>query len=122
MKTIIFILFITLSIPTFGTTTEERPTTIELYGKYETHKNKSTVFPLEAFVTDNQIIVTFFNATTEVTISIIGFSSTIESRTLSFNDFQSEIFDISEYASGTYNLLITTPQGTFLYGNFVINN
>ena len=56
----------------------------------------------------------------DVTISILGNSGTVETRTVSFTDFQTEIFDISRYAAGNYSLLITTPRGTYLSGNFKI--
>lgn len=59
-----------------------------------------------------------FDAIEDVTVSIVGNSGTVETRTVSFNDFQTEIFDVSRYAAGNYSLLITTPRGTCLSGNF----
>ncbi|WP_018452353.1 DUF3244 domain-containing protein [Phocaeicola massiliensis] len=67
-----------------------------------------------------KLILTFFDAIEDVTVSIVGNSGTVETRTVSFNDFQTEIFDVSRYAAGNYNLLITTPRGTSLSGNFKI--
>lgn len=67
-----------------------------------------------------KLILTFFDAIEDVTVSIVGNSGTVETRTVSFNDFQTEIFDVSWYAAGNYNLLITTPRGTSLSGNFKI--
>ena len=64
--------------------------------------------------------LTFFDAIEDVTVSIVGNSGTVETRTVSFNDFQTEIFDVSRYAAGNYSLLITTPRGTCLSGNFKI--
>ena len=67
-----------------------------------------------------KLILTFFDAIEDVTVSIVGNSGTVETRTVSFNDFQTEIFDVSRYAAANYNLLITTPRGTSLSGNFKI--
>ena len=59
-----------------------------------------------------KLTLTFFDAIEDVTVSIVGNSGTVETRTVSFNDFQTEIFDVSRYAAGNYSLLITTPRGT----------
>ena len=67
-----------------------------------------------------KLILTFFDAIEDVTVSIVGNSGTVETRTVSFNDFQTEIFDVSRNAAGNYRLLITTPRGTSLSGNFKI--
>ena len=67
-----------------------------------------------------KLTLTFFDAIEDVTVSIVGNSGTVETRTVSFNDFQTEIFDVSRYAAGNYSLLITTPRGTSLSGNFKI--
>ena len=68
-----------------------------------------------------KLILTFFDAIEDVTVSIVGNSGTVETRTVSFNDFQTEIFDVSRYAAGNYSLLITTPRVTSLSGNFKID-
>ena len=68
-----------------------------------------------------KLILTFFDAIEDVTVSIVGNSGTVETRTVSFNDFQTEIFYVSRYAAGNYSLLITTPRGTSLSGNFKID-
>lgn len=127
-KMLIIALCITFSIPTvYGSdlqgepTTKEEPTIIEIIGIFETHKDRSLVLPLEAYLDGSQLTLTFFDAIEDVTISILGNSGTVETRTVSFTDFQTEIFDISRYAAGNYSLLITTPRGTFLSGNFKID-
>ena len=68
-----------------------------------------------------KLTLTFFDAIEDVTVSIVGNSGTVETRTVSFNDFQTEIFDVSRYAAGNYSLLITTPRWTSLSGNFKID-
>ena len=67
-----------------------------------------------------KLIITFFDAIEDVTVSIVGNSGTVETRTVSFNDIQTEIFDVSRYAAGNNSILITTPRGTCLSGNFKI--
>ena len=126
-KMLMIALCITFSISTvYGSssqgepTTKKEPTIIEILGLFETHDNRSLVFPLEAYLDGGQLTLTFFDAIEDVTVSIVGNSGTVETRTVSFNDFQTEIFDVSRYAAGNYSLLITTPRGTSLSGNFKI--
>ena len=127
-KMLMIALCITFSISTvYGSslqgepTTKEEPTIIEILGLFETHKDRSLVLPLEAYLDGRQLTLTFFDAIEDVTVSIVGNSGTVETRTVSFNDFQTEIFDVSWYAAGNYSLLITTPRGTSLSGNFKID-
>ena len=127
-KMLMIALCITFSISTvYGSslqgepTTKEEPTIIEILGLFETHKDRSLVLPLEAYLDGRQLTLTFFDAIEYVTVSIVGNSGTVETRTVSFNDFQTEIFDVSRYAAGNYSLLITTPRGTSLSGNFKID-
>ena len=127
-KMLMIALCITFSISTvYGSslqgepTTKEEPAIIEILGLFETHKDRSLVLPLEAYLDGRQLTLTFFDAIEDVTVSIVGNSGTVETRTVSFNDFQTEIFDVSRYAAGNYSLLITTPRGTSLSGNFKID-
>lgn len=124
MKHVLFLLLAFITIPIWGTVNEDKketyPTEIQIMGKFETHKDRSLVFPLEAYLDGSQLTLTFFDAIEDVTISILGNSGTVETRTVSFTDFQTETFDVSRYAVGSYSLLITTPRGTYLSGNFKI--
>ena len=119
-----FLLLAFITIPAWGTVNEDKketyPTEIQIMGKFEDHKDRSLVLPLEAYLDGRQLTLTFFDAIEDVTVSIVGNSGTVETRTVSFNDFQTEIFDVSRYAAGNYSLLITTPRGTCLSGNFKI--
>ncbi len=114
-----------ITIPAWGTVNEDKketyPTEIQILGKFEDHKDRSLFLPLEAYLDGAQLTLTFFDAIEDVTVSIVGNSGTVETRTVSFNDFQTEIFDVSRYAAGNYSLLITTPRGTSLSGNFKID-
>lgn len=126
MKHWLFLLLTFITIPTWGTINEDKketyPTEIQIMGTFEDHKNRSINFPLEAYIDGTQLILTFFDTIEDVTISVIGISGTMETCTISFNDFQTEIFDVSQYAAGSYSLLITTPRGTNLSGSFRIGN
>lgn len=117
-KSLCCIIFIMLCIPTNGTILEKKPSEIELAGKCERHKNRSLILPLEVYIDSNQVRVTFFESMENVTISIIGDEGVMETRTVSFADFQTEVFDVGPYTTGSYNLLITTPRGTNLSGSF----
>lgn len=120
-----FLLLAFITIPAWGTVNEDKketyPTEIQIMRKFEDHKDRSLVLPLEAYLDGRQLTLTFFDAIEDVTVSIVGNSGTVETRTVSFNDFQTEIFDVSRYAAGNYSLLITTPRGTSLSGNFKID-
>ncbi|WP_455660275.1 DUF3244 domain-containing protein [Phocaeicola faecalis] len=124
MKHVLFLLLAFITIPTWGTANEDKketyPTEIEIMGTFEDHKDRSLVLPLEAYLDGSQLTLTFFDTIKDVTISIVGNSGTVEARTVSFTNFQTETFDVSRYAVGSYSLLITTPRGTYLSGNFKI--
>lgn len=124
MKHVLFLLLAFITIPTWGTVNEDKketyPTEIQIMGKFEDHKDRSLVLPLEAYLDGSQLTLTFFDTIKDVTISIVGNSGTVETRTVSFTNFQTETFDVSRYAVGSYSLLITTPRGTYLSGNFKI--
>lgn len=124
MKHLLFWLIAFITIPTWGAVNEDKeetyPTEIQIMGTFEDHKNRSLSFPLEAYLDGTQLTLTFFISIEDVTISIVGNSGTVETRTVSFSDFQTEIIDVSRYAAGNYSLLITTPRGTYLSGSFKI--
>lgn len=104
-------------ISAYGNIYEEKEKVI-LHRESNTHKNKSLAIPVEAYTDGYQLAVTFFNATENVTISITGNAGVMETRTVSFTDFQTEFFDISQYEAGVYSIQITTTKGTFLQGVF----
>ena len=121
MKKNLFILLLALvCIPIFGHTLDKRPSTIELAGTCETHENRSLIYPVEAYLDGNQILITFFDATEDVTVSIMKDTDVMDIRTVSFDEFQTEVFDINQYEAGNYTLLITTSRGTNLCGTFYI--
>lgn len=120
MRNFIFFLFITLSVTAIGAASERQPSPMIIHGDWETNIDKSLTFPVEVYIDNNQLVLTFLNKTQDVSISIVGSSGTIENRTISFTDFQTEVFDITQYAPGSYCLLITTPRGANFYSNFTV--
>lgn len=120
MRNFIFFLFITFSVTAIGAISEKQSSPMNIHGEWETHIDKSLTFPFEAYVDNNQLLLTFFNGAQDVSVSIVGSSGSIESRTVSFTSFQTEVFDIAQYAPGSYRLLIVTSRGTNFYSLFTV--
>lgn len=99
---------------------EKKP--IELESENEDDRGKSLVRPFEAWQTDNEEIeIVSYHACTNVTISICTTSGQVlDTQTLSFASMQSVTFNISNFASGYYQVKITTPTGTEYTGTFII--
>lgn len=84
MRNFIFFLIITFSVTAIEAASERQPSPMNIHGEWETHIDKSLTFPFEAYVNNNQLLLTFFNGAQDVSISIVGSSGTIESRTVVF--------------------------------------
>lgn len=97
------------------------PSPIVIEGEYEDERDRSLILPLEAWTTSNELGIIFYKSIPNVTISIMGNSGILESHSGSFEDSQRIIIDISNYVNGSYSLIITTTQGTYLTGVFEIN-
>lgn len=97
-------------ISVYGNIYEEKREVI-LHGESEDYKSRSLLIPVEAYTDGYQLAVTFFN------VSITGNAGVMETRTVSFTDFQTEFF-ISQYEAGVYSIQITTTKGTSLQGVF----
>ena len=95
---------------------------IDLEGDMEDERNKSLLLPFDAFQVDNsEICVMSYDAHSAVTIRIMDASgTTMDTQSLSLGSQQVVSFDISSYSNGTYTLVISTPQGTYLSGMFEI--
>ena len=100
----------------------EEKKNIDLEGDMEDERNKSLLLPFDAFQVDNsEICVMSYDAHSAVTIRIIDAGgTTMDTQSLSLGSQQVVSFDINSYPNGTYTLVITTPQGTFLSGMFEI--
>ena len=95
---------------------DKQPTSIELTGNYETQHDRSLLYPVEAWIVNNELEVTFHEPTSNVTLTVIGTSGVVFSQTISFNSFQTETINLYGCPKGIYTLTITTPQGTYLSG------
>ena len=95
---------------------------VDLEGDMEDDRNKSLLLPFNAFQVDNsEICVMSYDAHSAVTIRIMDASGTMmDTQSLSLGSQQVVSFDISSYPNGTYTLIISTPQGTYLSGMFEI--
>lgn len=95
---------------------------IDLKGDMEDDRKKSLVLPFKAYqVNDAEICVMSYHAHSAVTIRILdtnGNSMDVQSSSLTPQQVVS--FDISSYPHGTYTLVISTPQGTYLTGVFEV--
>lgn len=97
---------------------------IKLDGRSEDDDKKTLVVPFSAYQEeDNQeICVISYDAHSATTISIIdACGETLDSYSSSLFSQQVVSFDISNYANGTYTLVISTPKGTYLTGVFDVN-
>lgn len=95
---------------------------VELQGTTEDDNPKSLLLPFEAYQAGNEsLCVTSLHDFASATISILdAYGRTLDEQTSSLMFLQSITFDISGYAPGTYTLVISTPQGTYLSGMFAI--
>lgn len=119
-KNLALFLLILVSLPSLAKVQWEVPRDILIDGLMEHERGRSLSFPLEATIQEDQVSVTFFEALSDVTLTITSEAGVMQTRTVSFIDFQTEILSVSNYPKGTYTLSITTPRGTDLHGSFII--
>lgn len=123
--TAILTLLATLSMkgsPLFSVMEVEDNTDIKLDGRSEDDNKKSLLFPFGAYQIGHQeVCVTSYNNYASVTISIIDvYGNSMDVQSSSLTPQQVVSFDISSYPHGTYTLVISTPQGTYLTGVFEV--
>lgn len=96
---------------------------IELKGDTEDERDKSLLLPFRAYQIDNaEVCVMSYDFCSNATICILDVSGqTMDYFTSLLSSMQVVSFDISNYSEGTYTLVITTPQGTYLTGVFVVD-
>ena len=99
---------------------EKRP--IDIESEDQNEREKSLIMPFEAWQTDNkEIEIVSYHACTNVTVSICTTSGQVlDSQVLSFASMQSVTFNISNYASGYYQVKITTTTDIEYTGAFII--
>ena len=95
---------------------------IDLKGDMEDDNKKSLTLPFKAYqVNDAEICVMSYHAHSAVTIRILDTNgNSMDVQSLSLTPQQVVSFDISSYPHGTYTLVISTPQGTYLTGVFEV--
>lgn len=95
---------------------------IKIEGETEDDRQKSLMFPFGAYQIGHQeVCITSYDNCTSVTISIIDvYGNTMDTQSLSLAPLQIVSLDISNYPHGTYTLVISTPQGTYLTGVFEV--
>ena len=96
---------------------------IELKGDTEDDNTKSLHLPYGAYQMDNQeVCVMPYGAYSNVSIRILDTNGWVmDDYTSGLSPLQTISFDISNYPAGTYTLVITTPQGTYLTGVFEVD-
>ena len=96
---------------------------LELQGDTEDERKKSLVFPFGAYQIDNaEVCVMSYDFCSNATICILDVSGqTMDYFTSSLASMQVVSFDINGYPNGTYTLVISTPQGTYLTGVFEVD-
>ena len=128
MKNKVFIFIVSLFtfisinaiVPTTHAIEEKDP--IDLESETENGRDKSLISPFQTWLVDNEEVeVLSYHVCTDVTISICTISGQVlDSQTLSLASMQSVTFNIADYASGYYQVNITTPNGTEYTGTFMI--
>lgn len=96
---------------------------IELKGDTEDDNTKSLIFPYGAYQMDNaEVCVMSYDFCSNATICILDASGqTMDCFASSLSSMQVVSFDINGYPNGTYTLVISTPQGTYLTGVFEVD-
>ncbi len=122
MKNILFMLLAFLCLPSWGADEPKKkePTQIDLVGRLESDNERSLIFPLEAFENDVELNLTCWQTINNATVTITGINGIIFSQVFSLGESCTESIPLNGYARGTYTLVISTPQGTYLTGVFEI--
>lgn len=96
---------------------------IELKGDTEDERDKSLLLPFGAYQIDNaEVCVMSYDFCSNATICILDASGqTTDCFASSLSSMQVVSFDINGYPNGTYTLVISTPQGTYLTGVFEVD-
>ncbi|WP_455592483.1 DUF3244 domain-containing protein [Bacteroides sp.] len=129
MRTITTILFLLIMFCNASANTEDtqqcQGSYISLNGHYDESKlnNKTQtrslpILPITAFLDGTDLCIEFSSAISNLNIILVKEDVEIENRTISVAADQCETFDLSEYGAGSYQIVLTTPQGINLNGNF----
>lgn len=84
----------------------------------ETHTRNLPILPIAAFLDGTDLYFEFSSAISDLNIILIKENVEIENRTISVEEKQYTTFSLSKYGKGNYQIALTTPQGTYLCGEF----
>lgn len=78
-------------------------------------------FPIQAFLNNEELLLEFSSPIPELTVTLLKDDIVIACHQfISIEAGQQEIIDLSGFESGEYQLLLTTPTGSYLSGQFVL--
>ena len=111
MKNVLITIFFILSFaPMFAQTVPEKE--IDFEGSFIMDDARSASLPIEAYLQDTQVVITFYVDLSDATVTIASEENNqeMEERTISFVDSAPEVFNIRGYSKGTNIITITTPR------------
>ncbi|WP_163216003.1 DUF3244 domain-containing protein [Bacteroides sp. 224] len=102
-----------------------RPKTISMTGIYSKgnvdRDEIPTDHPFFAELEDPAIYIQSAETVTDLTVSIVQDGALVEEQTFSsITEYDLAVTDLSTLDNGDYTLVITTPQGTYLEGDFTL--
>lgn len=97
---------------------DSTPTYLILLGETETDIPRSLNLPFEAFIQNGVLYVNGLADMSDVTVTVYCEDMTVHTLTRDFYFMDSHAIPLGGFASGNYTLLLTTPRGTYIYGNF----
>lgn len=128
MKTITTILFLLITLCTANASTDItqqcHESKIILKGHYNDRTDNRAQTrslptpPIMVFLDDSDLCLEFSVAISDLNIILIKEDIEIENITTSVESDQCETIDLSIYNGGNYKIVVTTPKGTYLSGNF----
>ena len=132
MRTITTILFLLI---VFCTTRANTNITQQCLGSYvtlkghynenrlsnETQTRSLPILPIQAFLDGTDLCVEFSSAISDLNITLIKDDVEVENRIVSVEAEQCETIDLYEYGAGSYQIVLTTAQGTYLSYDFFIS-
>lgn len=125
LTTILFLLTLFCNAHAKTTTTQQCwGNHITLNGHYnenaDNHAQKRSVpiLPILASIDGADLYFEFSTSISDLSITVIKDGAEVISKTITVEAEQCETFDLSEYGAGSYQVVLTTPQGTNLSGEF----
>lgn len=96
------------------------PKQMELEGETEVDLPRSLLLPFEAFISREEVIINSLSSLSDVTVQVVSNDGSIMFNVTRDFDFLQQInISLIGYPSGTYTLMLFTPRGTFIRGEFI---